>query len=93
MRYGLTQRQYNLFCFIHDYIEEHHIPPSQDEMAKGLLIKNGQALHNNIEDLQKRGWIDWIPNCARTIVILPDTTEYFSNQYNPWLVYDEVEET
>ena len=84
MRYGLTKKQFGLFFFIHTFIEQHDYSPTQTEMRDALGRANRGAISATLDELRERGWVDWIPHRGRSIMVLPDTTEQFHNQYNPW---------
>lgn len=82
MRYGLTHKQRKAFRWIEGYINQYVEAPTQAEIRKALDIES-KNIQPQLNELQRRGWIDWIPKAPRSIIILPDTTEYFPNQYNP----------
>jgi repressor LexA len=66
----LTKQQLNLLNFLHDYMEEHSISPTFDEMKAALDLKSKSGIHRLISGLEERGFIKRHENRARAIEIL-----------------------
>lgn len=66
----LTPKQQELFDYLEDYIERNGIAPAIREQAKAMGLKSPAPIQYRLEALQKRGYIDWMPDKARSIRIL-----------------------
>jgi repressor LexA len=83
----LTQRQLQLLRFIQQYVKEHDVSPSFDEMRSALKLRSKSGIHRLISGLEERGYIRRLAYRARAlevVKILPegpvgaelDTTPY-----------------
>ncbi|MGD9510427.1 MAG: transcriptional repressor LexA [Geminicoccaceae bacterium] len=83
----LTQRQLQLLRFIQQYVKEHDVSPSFDEMRAALKLRSKSGIHRLISGLEERGYIRRLAYRARAlevVKILPegpvgaelDTTAY-----------------
>jgi repressor LexA len=72
----LTQRQHQLLQFIHNYMSQHGVPPSFEEMRDALRLKSKSGIHRLIMALEERGYIRRLPYRARALEVtrLPGTT-------------------
>lgn len=86
----LTQRQLQLLRFIQQYVKEHDVSPSFDEMRAALRLRSKSGIHRLISGLEERGYIRRLAYRARAlevVKILPegpvgtelDTTPYESS--------------
>ncbi len=66
----LTKQQLNLLTFLDDYMGEHCIAPTFDEMKNALDLKSKSGIHRLISGLEERGFIRRHENRARSIEIL-----------------------
>ena len=66
----LTQRQLQLLRFIDEYIREHDVPPSFEEMRRALELKSKSGIHRLISGLEERGYLRRLPYRARALEIL-----------------------
>lgn len=66
----LTQRQHQLLKFIQDYLEQHGVPPSFDEMRDALKLKSKSGIHRLITGLEERGYIRRLAYRARALEVL-----------------------
>jgi repressor LexA len=66
----LTQRQLQLLTFIHNYVREHRVPPSFDEMRNALELKSKSGVHRLISGLEDRGYIRRLAYRARALEIV-----------------------
>lgn len=66
----LTQRQYQLLRFIHDYFSENGVPPSFEEMRDALHLRSKSGIHRLITGLQERGYISRLPYRARALEVI-----------------------
>jgi repressor LexA len=73
----LTQKQYELLVYINNYLKEHAIAPSFEEMRKNLGLRSKSGVHRLIRSLIERGFLRQLPNKARAleVVKLPNTTK------------------
>lgn len=59
----------DIYVFIERYIEEHGLPPSQREIAKGCYLANS-AVIRHLDKLEAMGRIELIPGKARGIRLI-----------------------
>lgn len=73
----LTDRQREVLTAIIGRMANYGIPPSYRELQADLKIKSGNAVHEHIEALQRKGYLRMTPKCARSLVVLygPDGTQ------------------
>ena len=73
----LTQRQHQLLKFIQDYVDQHGVPPSFEEMRSALRLKSKSGIHRLITGLEERGYIRRLAYRARAleVVRLPDSLQ------------------
>lgn len=70
-KFNLTPMQRKVFDFIVKYMNEHEgIAPKYEDIQKGLNIKAKSNVSRHVQNLKARGWIDYIPNHAQSIIIL-----------------------
>ena len=76
----LTRKQHDLLVYIHNYLREHGISPSFDEMKEALELKSKSGIHRLITALEERKFIRRLPHRARALQVLrlPDTFEVAS---------------
>lgn len=65
----LTQRQLQLLTYIDDYVREHRVPPSFEEMRNALALKSKSGVHRLISGLEERGYIRRLAYRARALEI------------------------
>ncbi|PTB85752.1 repressor LexA, partial [Pseudidiomarina aestuarii] len=53
----LTRKQYELLVYIDNYLRDHGISPSFDEMKEALSLKSKSGIHRLITGLEERGFI------------------------------------
>ena len=53
----LTQRQHDLLVYINNYISDHGISPSYDDMRAGLGLRSKSGIHRLISALVERGFL------------------------------------
>ena len=66
----LTQRQHQLLRFIHDYLQQHGVPPSFEEMREALKLKSKSGIHRLITGLEERGYISRLRYRARALEVV-----------------------
>lgn len=66
----LTQRQLELLTYIHEYVREHRVPPSFEEMRTALGLKSKSGVHRLISGLEERGYIRRLAYRARALEIV-----------------------
>jgi len=71
---GLTPRQRDAFNFIARYIRAHDgVAPTLDEIAAGIEIRSKSGVKRLLGGLSERGYIETLPNRARSIRIKAQT--------------------
>lgn len=65
----LTPREKDIYLFILDYREKHGYSPSIRDICKGVYISQTRGVLLHIERLIDKGYIDYTPKVARSIVI------------------------
>jgi len=54
---GLTQRQREVYEFIHRYVEERGTAPSYQEIRDGVGLKSVSTVHKHLKQLERRGYL------------------------------------
>ena len=72
----LTKKQKELYDFLTQYISEHSISPSFEEMKNAVNLKSKSGIHRLITSLEQRGYIKRLKHKARAMEI---TKEVISN--------------
>jgi repressor LexA len=85
----LTQRQLQLLRFIQNYVREHDVSPSFDEMRSALKLQSKSGIHRLISGLEERGYIRRLAYRARALEVVkalpegPVGTELDTAPYEP----------
>ncbi|MCB1833023.1 MAG: transcriptional repressor LexA [Geminicoccaceae bacterium] len=88
----LTQRQLQLLRFVHDYLEEHGVCPSFDEMRAALGLKSKSGIHRLVSGLEERGFIRRLAYRARAVEVLkPPPGDVRGRVGNPPRLVDKPE--
>lgn len=66
----LTQRQLQLLKFISDYVNEHKVSPSFEEMRAALRLKSKSGIHRLISGLEERGYVRRLAYRARALEVV-----------------------
>ena len=66
----LTRKQSELLNYLNEYIQQHEVPPSFDEMRNALGLASKSGVHRLVTGLEERGYIRRLVNRARAIEIL-----------------------
>lgn len=66
----LTPRQKQCLDFISSFWDEHNYAPSFGEIAKALDAKSRSSVTPLVSKLEGRGYIERIPNLARSIRVI-----------------------
>jgi len=66
----LTRKQNELLNYITNYLEQHEVTPSFDEMRDALGLASKSGVHRLVSGLEERGYIRRLANRARAIEIL-----------------------
>ncbi len=74
----LTKKQKELFDYLCDYVSQHSISPSFEEMKEAVNLKSKSGIHRLITSLEQRGFIKRLKHKARAMEI----TKTFSNIVN-----------
>lgn len=74
-RIPLTGRQRLVFEYVRDYIAQHGVAPTYDEMGKHFGRTLG-TLHGSIEQIVAKGWLvrNGEPRSQRNLALAPDGT-------------------
>ncbi len=66
----LTRKQHELLSYINEYLSEHGVSPSFDEMKDALGLRSKSGIHRLITALEERGFIARLPHRARALEVL-----------------------
>lgn len=66
----LTQRQFQLLRYIHQFMQEHGVPPSFEEMRTALGLRSKSGIHRLISGLEERGYIRRLAYRARALEVV-----------------------
>ena len=70
----LTERERDVYLFISDYHEKHGYSPGMRDICKGCYFASVRSAALYIQRLQEKGYIDFTPKVARSIVIRDKAT-------------------
>ena len=70
VKMGLTQKQAKFLNVIKDFIASNGYSPSYEEMKQLNDMRSKSAVHAYVYRLKKRGYVDVIRHCKRSIVVL-----------------------
>ena len=71
----LTQRQLQLLRFIQDYVRDHDVSPSFEEMRSALKLRSKSGIHRLISGLEERGYIRRLAYRARALEVVKPLPE------------------
>ena len=63
----MTPRQKQTLDFIRGYWEDNEYAPSYEEIREGINAKSKSSVASLIRKLEERGYIERVPNAARSI--------------------------
>ncbi len=66
----LTKKQRDILTILTEYIEQHGIAPSFDELCPATGLKSKSGIHRLLSGLEERGYIRRLHNRARAVEIL-----------------------
>ena len=79
-----TKKQAALLEFIQEYTDAHDLSPSYREIMQALQLRSVSAVAEHISNCVKAGFLEKIPNQARSLRVVPiethDETVNFFNQ-------------
>ena len=67
---GLTKKQLKFLKVIKDFIAANEYSPSYEEMKQMNNMRAKSHVHKVVYALKKRGYVDVIRHCKRSIVVL-----------------------
>lgn len=63
----MTNRQYVIYEFIRDYIQEHGYPPTIREIGKEVELKSISTVHHHLRKLEEKDLIKRVHGSSRAI--------------------------
>lgn len=66
-RTRLTQKQAEVVAFIREYLATHEYAPSYREIAAGLGLSSPATVHQHLQALRKKGFLDLEERSARSV--------------------------
>ena len=66
----LTERQEQVLDCIKRHLHEHQMPPTRNEIAESLGLKDASSITAHLEKLAQGGWLELLPNKKRGIRVL-----------------------
>ena len=70
VKMGLTEKQAKFLNVIKDFIASNGYSPSYEEMKQLNDMRSKSNVHAYVYNLKKRGYVDVIRHCKRSIVVL-----------------------
>ena len=67
---ALTERQAQVLEVVRRHLRVRGVPPSRTELARELGLKRQSSVDNQLNALQKKGWVRLLPNVERGIQLL-----------------------
>ncbi|MGB3541887.1 LexA family protein [Rubrivirga sp.] len=80
MRERLTERQNQVFEFIRDAVRRNGKPPTIKEIGQGLGMRSSNGVHKMLVVLERKGYINRIPNEARGLEVVGEEGGYGSDE-------------
>ena len=71
----LTQRQLQLLRFIQNFVRDHDVSPSFEEMRSALQLRSKSGIHRLISGLEERGYIRRLAYRARALEVVKPLAE------------------
>lgn len=68
---GLTRRMAQVVLVIRSYEAANGMSPSYEEIAEAMGYQSKSSVHRLIHSLMKRGYVENLPDCARSLRLLP----------------------
>lgn len=80
-----TKKQAAILKFIEEYTEEHDMSPSYREIMAALRLRSVSAVAEHINNCVAAGFLEKLPNQARTLRIIPvetheETVKFFNQR-------------
>ena len=69
---SLTPKQAQVYAFLRDYIAEHQHAPYIREVQEACRIPSYKSAVDRLLALERKGWIDRVPNKHRGIALRPE---------------------
>lgn len=66
----VTERQQQVLDFIKDYIDDHQMPPTQEEIRNNFGWTSRNAVPGHLAGLAAKRKIQWTPKLSRAIKVL-----------------------
>ena len=66
----ITEKQYNLLCFVDDYKKSKGYCPSFEEIRKAIGLKSKCGVHSYVKSLVERGFMTIIPAKSRSLSVV-----------------------
>lgn len=66
----ISRRQHEALQFINDYMRDHHISPTYEEIAAGIGLAAKSGVHRLLGHLKDHGYIDWSYSGKRCLSVL-----------------------
>lgn len=67
--FELSPKQLEVLAFLQRFTQEHGLPPTRGEIARGLGLKNRQGIDQHLRALESKGAIELVPGISRGIRI------------------------
>lgn len=71
----LTQRQKEVLDFIREYIAQHGVGPTLDEINIHFHMGSASAAHQHVEALSRKGYLKKLPHQTRAISLLQESDD------------------
>ena len=73
---GLTQRQREIYDYIHTYISTHQFSPSYREIMAHFGFSSLGSVYKHVKVLKRKGLITAEKNCSRSIMLTQEEDEF-----------------
>lgn len=68
----LTRSQAELYRFVWEFIREHRYAPSFEQIAQWFNYNSLSTVHEHLQNLKRKGWVERVYCESRSIVCLVD---------------------
>jgi repressor LexA len=71
----LTQKEYDIWKFIKQFIDQNNISPTVSEIAEAMKVQSSGTIYRYLQSLKNQGIIELVPNKKRNIRLVSQTQD------------------
>jgi len=87
----VTQKQRKVLNFIEEFVESKRYSPSFQEIADGIGLKSLATVHKHINNLKRKGCLQYAPNVARSVEVTEESAPMSRFEFEgPFRLWDRI---